>query len=92
MPLHLNGFLICDTLDEADRISQLVPEHVRLTRAEPGCLKFEIFRSHEDPTRFAVSEIFRDRAAFAAHQARTRDSVWWRETLGIKRDFALSEE
>jgi quinol monooxygenase YgiN len=91
MPLHLNGFLICDTMDEADRVSHLVPEHVRLTRAEPGCLKFEVFRSHEDPCRFAVSETFRDRAAFEAHQARTRASRWWAETQGVRRDFRLEE-
>jgi quinol monooxygenase YgiN len=92
MTLHLTGFLICDTMAEADRISHLVPEHIRLTRAEPGCLSFDIVRSHEDPARFAVREAFRDREAFEAHQARTRASAWWRETQTVRREFRTSED
>jgi quinol monooxygenase YgiN len=91
MTLHLTGYLLCANLEEADRVSELAPEHIRLTRAEPGCLKFDLFRSHEDPTCFAVSEVFRDRAAFEAHQARTRASLWWAGTSAIRRDFKIEE-
>jgi quinol monooxygenase YgiN len=92
MTLHHTRVLICDTLAEADRISHLVAEHVRLTRAEPGCLSFDIVRSHEDPCRFAVREAFRDRAAFEAHGARTRASAWWHQTQTVRREFRTSEE
>lgn len=88
----LTGFLICRSLEEADRVSALLPEHVRLTRAEPGCLGFEVFRSHADPVRFAVSEAFRDRAAFEAHQARAAGTIWARATKGIPRDYRIVEE
>lgn len=40
----LTGFLVCRSLEEADRVAGLLPEHVRLTRAEPGCLAFEVVR------------------------------------------------
>ncbi len=66
----LSGFLICRTLEEADRVSELLSDHIRETRAEPGCLRFEVLRSAADPCRFAVSEAFTDRAAFKAHQTR----------------------
>lgn len=92
MVYRLNGFLICATMDEADRVSEILPEHIRLTRAETGCLKFEVFRSHEDPARFAVSETFRDKAAFEAHQARTRASAWWAATQHIRREFVAEDE
>ncbi|MCB2130069.1 MAG: antibiotic biosynthesis monooxygenase [Rhodobacteraceae bacterium] len=88
----LNGFLICRSLEEADRISHLLPDHIRLTRAEPGCLRFEVLRSHSDPTRFAVSEAFRDREAFEAHQARAAVTPWARATKGIPRDYVIREE
>ena len=88
----LTGFLICRSLDEADRVSELLPEHIRLTRAEPGCLGFEVFRSHSDPVRFAVSEVFRDRAAFEAHQARAAGTLWARATKAIPRDYRIVEE
>lgn len=87
----LTGFLICRSLDEADRVAALLPEHIRLTRAEPGCLVFEVVRSMSDPTRFAVREVFADRAAFDAHQARITDSDWGRATRGIGRDYVLTQ-
>ena len=87
----LTGFLVCRSLEEADRVSHLLPEHIRLTRAEPGCLKFEVFRSHEDPLRFAVSETFRDRESFKAHQARTAETLWAKATRGIPRDYKITE-
>lgn len=90
--VSLSGFLICRTLEEADRVSELLREHIRLTRAEPGCLRFEVLRSHSDPTRFAVTETFRDRAAFEAHQARTATTIWARATKGITREYEISEE
>lgn len=90
--LYLSGFLICRTLEEADRVSELLPEHIRLTRAEPGCLRFEVLRSHADPVRFAVSEAFADRAAFEAHQARASATIWAKVTKGIPREYEITED
>jgi len=90
--IMLTGFLICRSLEEADRLSVLLPEHIRLTRAEPGCLKFEVFRSHADPVRFAVSEIFRDRDSFEAHQARAAGTPWAKASKGVPRDYKITEE
>ncbi|MGB3315558.1 MAG: putative quinol monooxygenase [Albidovulum sp.] len=90
--ITLSGFLICRSLEEADRVAVLLPEHVRLTRAEPGCIRFEVLRSHSDPTRFAVSEAFTDRAAFDAHQARAVDTLWAKATKGIPRKYEIRDE
>lgn len=87
----LTGFLVCRTIEEADRVAALLPEHIALTRAEPGCLRFEIWRSHADPCRFAVSECFHDRAALEAHRARMEGTLWARATSVIPRDYAISE-
>lgn len=86
----LTGFLICRTLEEADRVAAMLPEHVRLTRAEPGCLAFEVIRSMADPVRFAVREVFASQADFDAHQTRARASAWGRSTKGIPRDYMLT--
>ncbi|WP_347309842.1 putative quinol monooxygenase [Defluviimonas sp. SAOS-178_SWC] len=88
----LSGFLRCRTLEEADRVSVLLPEHIRLTRAEPGCLRFEVLRSHSDPTCFAVTEAFRDREAFETHQARAAGTIWARATKGIPREYEIRDE
>lgn len=88
----LTGFLICRALDEADRVAALLPDHIRQTRAEPGCLTFEVIRSMADPVRFAVREIFATRADFDAHLARVAASPWARATHGIPRDYMLTEK
>jgi autoinducer 2-degrading protein len=35
---------------------------------EPGCLRFDVLRSPDDPTRFLLYEAFVDEAAAAAHK------------------------
>lgn len=87
----LTGYLLCRTLDEAKHVEALLPEHIRLTRLEPGCLLFEVRRCEAEPARFTVSEAFVDRAAFNAHQARTASSAWARGTKGIPRDYQVEE-
>ena len=88
--ITLAGFLICRCLEEGDRVAALLPEHIRLTRSEPGCLRFDVVRSMADPVRFAVYETFTDRQAFDAHQARTRASPWWTATQHIPREYKIS--
>ncbi len=42
-------------------------EFTRATRAEPGCLWFDWYRSVDDPAEYALTEAFRDGDAGAAH-------------------------
>lgn len=85
----LKGRLICRSAAEADAVRRALPLHIRLTRAEPGCLSFEVAET-ADPLVWTVEECFRDRAAFDAHQTRTRASAWWAATSAILRDYRLT--
>lgn len=89
--IRLTGNLICATPDEAEAVLHALPAHVAATRAEPGCLWFSVVRSAEDPLVWEVEERFADRAAFEAHQIRTRASAWFRATGGIRRDYRITE-
>jgi quinol monooxygenase YgiN len=51
----------------ADRWPEISGEFTRATRAEPGCLWFDWFRSVDDPTEYALTEAFRDGDAGSAH-------------------------
>lgn len=84
--ITLTGHLICADATEADIVRKHLPEHVRLTRAEAGCLSFNVLPT-ADPLVWQVDESFSDAAAFEAHQARTRASIWHRATAHVKRDF-----
>lgn len=88
--IRLRGQLICMTAEEVQAVTAHLPLHLRLTQAEPGCLRFEVSPT-DDPMIFEVMEAFRDRASFDAHQARTRDSAWFAATRTILRDYRVEE-
>ncbi len=81
------GVILTGHIDvPADRLEQItaaLPEHIRLSRAEPGCQRFEVVAHPTIPGRFIVSERFTDRAAFEAHQARTLAWDWGRGDAGL---------
>lgn len=87
--ITLTGQLICTNATEADLVREHLPEHVRLTREEPGCLSFNI-RPTADPLVWQVDEAFTDRAAFETHSSRTRASAWHKATAHVKRDFRIT--
>ncbi|WP_109311771.1 putative quinol monooxygenase [Ruegeria sp. AU67] len=77
----------------ADRVTQVreaLPDHIALTRAEPGCITFDVTENADIPGRFNVHEIFENQAAFDAHQARTKASTWFKVTEGIPRDYQIT--
>jgi quinol monooxygenase YgiN len=86
--VRLVGNLICASADEVDIVRKFLPEHIRLTVSEPGCLSFAVTQT-EDPMIWRVEERFTDRRAFEAHQARTRASAWGAATAAIRRDYEI---
>ena len=88
--IRLRGHLVCVTDDEVAAVNANLATHIALTRAEPGCLGFEVTPT-DDPMVFEVMETFRTRDDFNAHQTRTRDSLWFHATRSILRDFRVEE-
>lgn len=86
--IGLTGRLVCGNADEAAVVRRHLDRHVELTRAEGGCLHFDV-EPTDDPLVWIVAERFVDRAAFDAHQVRARASEWGRATSGIKRDYVI---
>jgi quinol monooxygenase YgiN len=86
--IRLTGTMTCPP-ERADAVRTALPEHIRLTRAEPGCLAFEV--TETAPGVLSVAERFTDRTTFEAHQRRTTASVWARVTAGCPRDYEVTE-
>ncbi|WP_417243736.1 putative quinol monooxygenase [Celeribacter sp.] len=82
----LTGTLTC-TPDEVDDVLSVMADHIRKSRAEAGCLQFELWQDELTPTDFHVSEVFLSEAAFATHQDRTQGSDWGRITRDMTRNF-----
>ena len=45
-------------------------------RDEPGCLRFDVLPDNADPNRLFFYEVYRDQAAFEAHQASAHYPRW----------------
>lgn len=87
--VHLTGCLICRSREDVETVQRHLPAHIRLTKAEPGCVSFEVSQS-DDPLVWNVEECFVDKAAFEFHQHRTRASTWWTATADIPRQYEVS--
>lgn len=86
--LRLTGELVCDNFDEVRLVMKYLPEHIRLTRVEPGCLRFNVTQT-TDPFVWRVEEHFENEAVFKNHQARVASSEWGQMTAGIQRRYAI---
>lgn len=86
--VRLTGQLVCSDAAEQSLVVKFLPEHIALTRAEPGCLHFEVTRIGDSRT-WRVEERFTDASAFTAHQARVATSEWGRATQAITRDYTV---
>lgn len=82
----LSGHLTCADMGQMMALLTHVEAHVAATRAEPGCLFFEIAQT-DDPLVWRVEELFRDAAALKAHRARTRETAWAAATSAIPRQI-----
>ncbi len=87
--IRLTGQLICADEGQNALVAAHLPEHIRLTRAEAGCVSFDV-RQSADPLVWDVAEAFSDRAAFEAHQARAAASAWRQATKGIERQYVIT--
>jgi quinol monooxygenase YgiN len=73
------------------KITAALPEHIRLTRLEAGCVSFNVTPDADQTGRFNVAEVFATRADFDQHQSRTKSSKWAKITQGIPRSYSITE-
>jgi len=86
--IHLTGYL--DVPEERlTEVLRALQEHIRLSRAEPGCASFRVSQDPACPTRLLVAEEFTTRASFEAHQ--TRASAWAEASKDIPRCYQIAE-
>jgi quinol monooxygenase YgiN len=87
--VELIGQLVCRNDDEAVVVARHLPLHMTLTRAEVGCLSFDVSPT-DDPLVWDVHERFGNPEVFRAHQARGATSEWGRVTAGIERRYTVA--
>lgn len=62
--IHLTAKDAADAL----RVRDLLGQAMRLSRGEPGCLRFDVYQSTAEPQRFTLVEHWADQAAIDAHR------------------------
>ena len=67
-PEHLAAFIDA-TLDNA-----------RNTRKEPGNVRFDVSQAEDDPSRFLLYEVYREKDDFAKHQ-QTEHYLRWKSSV-----------
>jgi quinol monooxygenase YgiN len=86
--IYLRGLLMCATEEQAEVVSLYLPDHIKLTRAEAGCISFAVAKTR-DPLVWSVEERFEDQRVFELHQRRVAGSEWGRATAGIERRYSI---
>lgn len=87
----LSGFII---VPEADlkAVLEKLPEHIRKTQQEDGCLVFKIEEDPANPCQFQVYEEFINKTAFEEHQARVQVSEWGQVSRNVSRHYKICEQ
>lgn len=69
---------------DIDRVRGLLAEHARLSRAEPDCLRFELFQSNLDPHSFFIVEAWESQEALDVHrQAEAFQTIYAPQVLPL---------
>ena len=74
---------------ELDAIKKALPAHIEATRAEQGCITFQVDEHPTETGRFEVYEEFINKAAFERHQQRVKKSTWATATKNITRHYTV---
>ncbi len=90
MQIKLTGYIDVPE-SRLEEITAALPEHIRLTRLEAGCISFNVSPDADHAGRYNVAEVFATRADFDQHQSRTKSSEWAQITQGIPRSYTITE-
>jgi len=66
--IYANIILTVNDAKDVNEIRELLREQGRLSRAEPGCLRFEVYQSQSDPKVFVLCERWESTAALDVHR------------------------
>jgi autoinducer 2-degrading protein len=75
-----------------DAFVELVRFNAANSRKEPGCVKFDVLRSVDNPLLFRLHEVYRTEAGFVAHQQTAHYARWKAEIAGLLSTPRTSEK
>lgn len=64
----INVILTVKDGDNITKVKELLREHGRLSRAEPGCVRFEVCQAENEPWIFVLNEHWTTREDWETHR------------------------
>ena len=86
--------IVADIRAHAERVDLVKAELEKLipiTRAESGCLQYDLHQDNEDPAHFLFFENWASRELWQAHMAAPHLAAYLEATEGAIADFAVFE-
>lgn len=65
---HINVWLTVKNPSDTETVRRLLAEAARLSRTEPGCVRFEVYHSQADATRFLLCEHWAQKSDWETHR------------------------
>lgn len=69
--LYINVQLRVKDSADIDKVGELLRAHGRLSRAEPGCVRFDAYHSKSDPAVYLLCEYWDAEASLEQHRLAT---------------------
>ena len=66
--LYLNVWLTVTEKEQVPTVRSLLAEAAKLSRQEPGCVRFEVYQSKADESKFLLSERWESPDALNVHR------------------------
>ena len=76
--------------ERVDEFLDVIEKDAAGSRAEPGCLRFDVCRSQDDPCKFFFYEVYTDAAAVAFHKEQPHFKLWtdFKESGGVAKSVS----
>ena len=69
--LYMNIWLTVKDPADVEKVRGSLAEAASLSRKEPGCHRFEVYQSNNDPTRFLLHEQWESQESLDKHRTET---------------------
>tara|TARA_R110002095_G_scaffold55333_2_gene47707 strand:+ start:172 stop:462 length:291 start_codon:yes stop_codon:yes gene_type:complete len=76
---------------QIDAVKAELLKLVAITRAEPGCINYDLHQDNEDPAHFTFHENWESRALWQTHMTAPHLAAYMAATDGAVAEFTLSE-
>lgn len=76
---------------QVDRVKAELLKLIPLTRAETGCLRYELQQDNQDPAHFMFVESWESRALWQTHMNAPHLGAYIQATEGAVAEFTLNE-